>query len=63
MKDIKKNFPDFGDKELPDRQFIWDILSILRPLNIKRLKETAIENIGVEKEDKEYLINFLLICK
>ena len=54
---INQYFPDFGESELPDRQFMWDVLNTVRPRTTQRLIETAIQNRGVDnEEDKDDLI-------
>ena len=54
---LKAYFPDLKDNEYPDRQFMWNILSILKPKMTNTLVEDAIKNRGVEnEEDKEDLI-------
>ena len=52
-----KYFPDIQEKELPDREFMWTILSTLREDAVKKLIEDARKKRSVSnEEDKEELI-------
>ena len=57
IESLKPYFPDLKVNEYPDREFMWTILSILKPKTNNILIENSKENRGVEnKEDKEDLI-------
>ena len=57
FESLKSYLIDLKDNEYPGRQFMWDILSTLKPKTTNTLVEDAIKNKGVEsKEDKESLI-------
>ena len=57
IDDIAEYFPDFGENELPDRHFMWDVLNTIKPRTTKKLIDTAIQNRGVDnEEDKDDLI-------
>ena len=57
IDDINQYFLDFRESELPDRQFMWDVLNTVRPRTTQRLIENAIQNRGVDnEEDKDDLI-------
>ena len=52
-----KYFPDIQEKELPDREFMWTILSTLREDAVKKLIEDARKKRSASnEEDKEELI-------
>ena len=52
-----KYFPDIQEKELPDREFMWIILSTLREDAVKKLIEDARKKRSASnEEDKEELI-------
>ena len=50
-------FPDFQEGELPDREFMWTILSTLREDAVKEIIRDARKKRAVSaEEDKEELI-------
>ena len=57
VQDFMKYFPNLEDNELPDRNFMWTILSTLREDEVKKLVKDARKNRDVgNKEDKQEII-------
>ena len=57
VPDLMKYFPNLEDNWLPDRDFMWTILSTLREDEVKKLVKDARKNRDVgNEEDKQELI-------
>ena len=51
LPDVKDYFPDLKENELPDREFMWNILHTLKPRSTKTLIDKAMKNRGVDNEE------------
>ena len=57
IHDLLKYFPDFEPGELPDKEFMWTILSTLREDAVKTIINQARSNRALSnQEDKQELI-------
>ena len=57
IPDLLNNFTDFEPRELPDREFMWTILSTLRENEVKTIINKVRGNRALSaQEDKQELI-------
>ena len=57
IPDLLNNFTDFEPRELPDREFMWTILSTLRENEVKTIINQVRGNRALSaQEDKQELI-------
>ena len=53
LNDVKHYFPDLKDGQLPDREFIWDILHTLKTMTAKSLINNALEGRWLANEESK----------
>ena len=53
LNDVKDYFPDLKDGQLPDREFMWDIIHTLKPMTTKSLINNALEGRGLANEESK----------
>ena len=49
-------FPDYDEGALPERDYLWTIISSIMPDETKELIQSARKKRGVSKEDSQQLV-------
>ena len=55
-EELIQYFPDYSQSELPERNYLWTVISSVMPKETKRLIERAREQRGVSKNNMSGLI-------
>ena len=56
VEELNQYFPDYNKGELPERDYLWTVISSLMPKETKKLIENAREQRGVSKKNNNELI-------
>ena len=50
IDEISEYFPDLKEGELPDRNYMWNVLNTLKPNSTKSIVKAALKNKSIENE-------------
>ena len=50
IDEISEYFPDLKEGELPDRNYMWNVLNTLKPNSTKSIIKAALKNRSIENE-------------
>lgn len=53
LEDVRDYFPDLKEKELPDREFMWNVLNTLKPVTTQTLINDSLKNRGLDNEENQ----------
>lgn len=56
MQDLYEYFPDYSEHDIPERDYLWTIISSIMPQETKSLIQEARAARGVQKKEEQELV-------